>query len=214
MKNLSRRLAVALVLIAPLMLAGCGINDIPRKKQIASQKFADVQAAYQRRADLIPSLVATVKGYAAQEKSVLIGVTEARASATQVRVDPNTIANNPAAFKQFEQSQATLGGALSRLLVVQERYPELRSNEQFLQLQSQLEGTENRILIARRDFNEAATDYNTSLVVLPTSIWHSVMYQSYQPMPLFSATPAAQNAPTVNFDQTPAPAASGAPAAK
>jgi LemA protein len=205
MKNLTRRLALTLALIAPLALAGCGINAIPSKKIDAETKFHDVQVAYQRRADLIPNLVATVKGYAAQEKSVLIGVTEARAKATSVQADAS-ITSDPAKFKQFQQTQNQLGTALSRLLVVQERYPELKSNENFLTLQSQIEGTENRIEIARRDYNAAAGDYNKTLVVLPTSIWHSLMYSSYKPMEQFDATAAAQSAPTVSFDSSSPPA--------
>jgi LemA protein len=204
MKNLTRRFTLAMVLVAPLALGGCGINDIPRKKVAADTAFANVQAAYQRRADLIPNLVATVKGYAAQEKAVLIGVTEARAKATQVTADAS-ITSDPAKLKQFEQTQGQLGTALSRLLMVQERYPELKSNENFIALQSQIEGTENRIEIARRDYNTAVQDYDTSLVVLPTSLWHSTMYASYKPMLPFTASAAAQNAPTVSFD---APASS------
>jgi LemA protein len=209
MKTLFKRFALAIALLTPLTLAGCGINDIPRKKVYAETQFSNVQAAYQRRADLIPNLVATVKGYAAQEKSVLIGVTEARAKATSVQAD-SSITSDPAKFKQFEQTQSQLGTALSRLLVVQERYPELKSNENFMALQSQIEGTENRIEIARRDYNAAVGDYNTSLVVLPTSIWHSTMYSSYKPMQQFQAAAGSQNAPTVSFDA--APASSAAPA--
>lgn len=208
MKNLTRRFALAMAVLAPLALSGCGINDIPRKKVAADTAFANVQAAYQRRSDLIGNLVETVKGYAAQEKSVLIGVTEARAKATSIRVDAS-VASDPAKFKQFEQSQSDLGGAFSRLMVANERYPELKSSEHFMELQSQLEGTENRILIARRDYNAAAGDYNTSLVVLPTSIWHSTLYGSYKPMQQFQASTEAQSAPKVSFGPTPSSAPAG-----
>src|ERR1700747_2447355 len=138
MKNPTRRLALAMALVAPLTLAGCGVNAIPSSKIDAEKSWGEVQNQYQRRADLIPNLVNTVKGYAAQEKSVLIGVTEARARATQVQTD-SSITTDPAKFRQFEQTQNQLGTALSRLLVVQERYPELKSNENFLTLQAQLE---------------------------------------------------------------------------
>ncbi len=193
----------------PVALAGCGINAIPTKQEAAKAAWADVQNDYQRRADLIPNLVATVKGYANQEKSVLTAVTEARAGATQVKVDASTL-SNPAAFQKYEQAQNQLSGALGRLLVVQERYPELKSNENFLALQSQLEGTENRIAVARRDYNAAVQDYNTTLRVFPTSIWAGTLYSSEKPMPLFSATASAQSAPTVSFDAAPAAPVPGA----
>ncbi len=199
---------LAAVLILPVALAGCGINAIPTKQEAAKAAWADVQNDYQRRADLIPNLVATVKGYAAQEKSVLVDVTEARASATQVKVDASTL-TNPAAFQQYEQAQNKLSGALGRLMLIQERYPDLKSNENFLALQSQLEGTENRIAVARRDYNTAVQDYNTTLRVLPTSIWAATVYSSEKPMALFSATAAAQSAPTVSFD-TSTPSVPGA----
>ncbi len=202
---------LAAVVALPVALAGCGINAIPTKQEAAKAAWADVQNDYQRRADLIPNLVATVKGYAAQEKSVLTAVTEARAGATQVKVDASTL-TNPAAFQKYEQAQNQLSGALGRLLVVQERYPELKSNENFLALQSQLEGTENRIAVARRDYNAAVQDYNTTLRVFPTSIWAGTIYSAEKPMPLFSATASAQSAPTVSFDAAPAPgAAPGSP---
>ena len=190
---------IATIAALPLALAGCGINDIPRKQEAAKAAWADVQNDYQRRADLIPNLVNTVKGYAAQEQNVLVDVTEARASATQVKVDASTL-TNPAAFHAYEQAQDKLSGVLGRLMVIQERYPELKSNQNFLALQSQLEGTENRIAVARRDYNSAVQDYNTTLRVLPTSIWASTVYSAEKPMALFSATSSAQTAPTVSFD--------------
>jgi LemA protein len=211
LQNPFRRLAwLAAVLIVPLALAGCGINAIPTKQEAAKAAWADVQANYQRRADLIPNLVATVKGYAAQERNVLVEVTQARASATQVKVDASTL-TNPAAFQQYEQAQNKLSGALGRLMLIQERYPELKSNENFLALQSQLEGTENRIAIARRDYNEAVRDYNTTLRVLPTSIWAATFFGGAKPMQMFTATESAQSAPKVDFSAPPAAPAAAAP---
>jgi LemA protein len=201
---LRHRLArFAVLLIAPLMLAGCGINTIPTKEERAKAAWADVQNNYQRRADLIPNLVETVKGYANQERTVLTDVTQARASATQVHVDASTV-TDPAKFQQFAQAQDQLSGALGRLLLVQERYPDLKSNQNFLALQSQLEGTENRIAISRRDYNEAVRDFNTSLRTFPTVLWAKTIYSSSQPMQLFQASAAAQSAPTVNFGAPPA----------
>ena len=204
MNTFRTRLArFALLLIAPLTLAACGINTIPTKEEFAKAKWADVQNQYQRRADLIPNLVATVKGYAAQERSVLTEVTQARASATQVKVDASTL-TDPAKFQEFAQAQDKLSGVLGRLMMIQENYPDLKSNQNFLALQSQLEGTENRIAISRRDYNEAVRDFNTSLRTFPTVLWAKTMYSGSQPMQLFQATSAAQSAPSVNF---------GAPAA-
>jgi LemA protein len=197
---------------ASVSLAGCGINTIPTQSQNAQAAWADVQTQYQRRSDLIPNLVATVQGYAAQERGVLVDVTNARASATQVKLDPSML-SDPQAFQRFEQAQNTLGGALSRLLVANERYPELKSNENFLALQSQLEGTENRIAVARRDYNEAARQYNTTLVTFPGVLWAKTMYSSYKPLNLFTASGQAQSAPTVNFNIPPPAGQSSAPAA-
>jgi LemA protein len=194
-----RALAALAVVIAPLALAGCGINDIPTKQEFAKAKWADVQAAYQRRADLVPNLVATVQGEAKQEQTVLLGVTQARARATSVNIDASQL-TNPAAFQRFQQAQDQLTGALGRLLAVSENYPNLKSSESFLALQSQLEGTENRIEIARRDYNDAVRDYNTTLRVFPTSIWAHTFYGSAKPMQPFGATESAQSAPQVHFD--------------
>jgi len=206
-----RRLArLALIAVLPVALAGCGINAIPTKQEAAKAAWADVQADYQRRADLIPNLVATVKGYAAQERNVLVEVTQARASATQVKVDASTL-TDPAAFAKYEQAQNQLSGVLGRLMAISERYPDLKSNTNFLALQSQLEGTENRIAIARRDYNSAVQDYNTTLRVFPTSIWAATFYSKEKPMALFSATAEAQSAPTVSFDTTVPGAAPGSP---
>ncbi len=203
MASTSRLLTrTAVIALAAAGLAGCGINAIPTQEEAAKAKWADVQTAYQRRADLIPNLVATVKGYAAQERGVLDDVTRARASATQVHVDASTL-TNPAAFQRFEQSQSQLGGALGRLMVISERYPDLKSNENFLALQAQIEGTENRIAIARRDYNQAVQQYNTTLRVFPTVFWASTLYKSEKPMALFQASDSAQSAPVVSFDSTP-----------
>src|SRR3569833_4352842 len=182
-----------------LVLAGCGVNNIPTKDQAVKARWADVQAAYQRRSDLIPNLVSTVAGYAAQEKSVLTQVTQARASATRVSVDASTI-TAPAKFKQFEDAQNQLSGVLGRLLSISENYPDLKSNQNFLALQSQLEGTENRIEIARRDYNSAVQDYNTELRTFPGVIWARTLYSGQKPAQEFAARAAAQSAPVVNFD--------------
>ena len=212
-QSFSRTAAIGLILSTSVALSGCGINAIPTKQEAAKAKWADVQNNYQRRSDLIPNLVASVKGFAAQEKSVLVEVTQARASATQVKIDPSNL-TDPAAIQKFEQSQGALSGALGRLMVIQEKYPELKSNENFLALQSQLEGTENRIAVSRHDYNEAVQDYNTTLRTFPTMIWASTFYSSEKPMAPFSASATAQSAPTVNFDATPGAAPGSPPPAK
>ncbi|HEY2356915.1 MAG TPA: LemA family protein [Phenylobacterium sp.] len=206
MTRFQTRLArVALVLLAPLIIAGCGVNVIPTKEEAAKAQWAEVQNQYQRRSDLIPNLVNTVKGYAAQERNTLVEVTEARASATQVKVDASTI-TNPAQFQQFEQAQDKLSGVLGRLMLIQERYPDLKSNQNFLALQSQLEGTENRIAIARRDYNASVQDFNTTLRTFPQILFAKTIHSGSKPMVLFSAAPSAQAAPTVSFDTAPPPA--------
>ncbi len=201
-----KTLAIALVL--PLALAGCGINTIPTRQEFAKAKWADVQNQYQRRADLIPNLVATVQGYATQEKSVLVEVTQARAQATHVSVDASTV-TDPVKFKQYEQAQNQLSGVLGHLLSISERYPDLKSNENFLALQSQLEGTENRIAVARRDYNEAVRQYNTELETFPGVFWAGTLYKADKPMTPFSATTEAQTAPKVSFAPQAAPSAAG-----
>ncbi|WP_419816619.1 LemA family protein [Glacieibacterium sp.] len=189
---------IALPLAAVASLSGCGVNTIPTKEEVAKARWADVESSYQRRADLIPNLVATVKGYAAQEKSVLVEVTNARARATSVTVDPTKL-SDPSAVANFEQAQGALSSSLGRLLVSVEKYPDLKSNEQFLNLQSQIEGTENRINVSRRDYNEAVRDYNTTIRTFPAVIGAKVIYGS-KPLQPFKATSAgAQNAPTVAF---------------
>jgi len=197
---------LAAVLGLALAVASCGVNNIPTKDQAVKARWADVQAAYQRRADLIPNLVATVQGYATQEKTVLTQVTQARAQATHVSVDASTI-TDPAAFAKFQAAQDQLSGVLGHLLSITENYPELKSNQNFLALQAQLEGTENRIEIARRDYNAAVQDYNTELVTIPGSLWAATMYKSYKPATPFAASAAAQSAPVVSFPGAAAPAA-------
>src|SRR2546430_12793646 len=163
---------LAVVLLLAIATVGWAIsvnNQLVRLDQDVNEKWAQVQNVYQRRADLIPNLVETVKGFAAQEKGVLEAVTQARASAGSIKATPELL-NDPAAFKKFQDAQNQLGGALSRLLVTVERYPELKSNQNFLALQSQLEGTENRITVERMRFNEAVKDYNTRLRLFPGSI--------------------------------------------
>lgn len=212
MSRLFARLARAAVLIAvPLALAGCGINTIPTKDERAKAAWAEVQNQYQRRSDLIPNLVSTVQGFAAQEREVLVAVTEARASATQVQVNADTI-TDPEQFQRFAQAQNQLSGVLGRLMMIQERYPELKSNQNFLALQSQLEGTENRIAIARRDYNEAVRDYNTEIRTFPGAIWANTVHGWAEPMQTFEASASAQTAPTVSFEQPAAPAPAPVPA--
>jgi len=207
-----RLAAVAAVVVLAPAVASCGINSIPTKEEAAKARWADVQSQYQRRADLVPNLVATVQGAAVQERTTLTQVIEARSRATAVQVTPETL-NDPQAFQRFQAAQGELSQALSRLLMVTENYPQLQSNQNFLALQSQLEGTENRIAVARRDYNEAVRDYNTSLRTFPTVIWAKTIHGGSQPMQAFSATEAAQSAPGVNFDalNPSAPAPSAAP---
>jgi len=194
----------ALIVLAPMLIAGCGINTIPTKDERAKAAWAEVQNQYQRRADLIPNLVETVKGYAAQERQVLTEVTQARAAATQVQVDASTI-TDPAAFQRYAQAQDQLSGVLGRLMMIQERYPDLKSNQNFMALQSQLEGTENRIAIARRDYNAAVQDYNTEIRTFPGALWAGTVHRWAKPMQTFQASAAAQTAPSVNFGAPAAP---------
>jgi LemA protein len=183
-----------------LLVSGCGINNIPSYEETAKAKWSEVLNQYQRRADLIPNLVETVKGYAAHERQVLEEVTNARARATQVQVQvPPDVLTNPEAFKRFQEAQAALTGALGRLLAVSERYPDLKANQNFLALQSQLEGTENRIAVARRDYIEAVRQYNTELRTFPGVIWASVLYKSNKPMETFTVAEDATKTPQVKF---------------
>lgn len=193
----SRAGALVVVLLG---LAGCGINDAPRQDQNVKAKWSEVLNQYQRRSDLIPNLVATVKGYAHQESSVLEAVTEARAHATQTTMQlPPDVLSNPQAFHQFEESQSQLGNQLGRLLVASERYPDLKSNENFLALQAQLEGTENRITVARRDYIEAVQEYNTTLTTIPSAWIAHMFYPKLKEKETFTISEKAQEAPQVKF---------------
>jgi len=192
-------LSLTLLMLLSTLLAGCGINNIPTYDEQVKAAWAQVQNQYQRRADLIPNLVETVKGYAKQEQETLTAVIEARAKATSIQIDANTL-NDPAKLKQFQDAQGQLTGALSRLMVVSERYPDLKSNQNFLSLQSQLEGTENRIAVARRDFIASVERYNTEIRTFPGRLWHSAMYSDLPVRPNFEATAAdADKAPQVKF---------------
>jgi LemA protein len=190
--------APIVVVVLGLLVSGCGVNNIPTYDENAKAKWSDVQNQYQRRADLIPNLVETVKGYAAQERDVLTQVTEARAKASQIKVDASTI-TDPAKFKEYQDAQNALTGALGRLLVTVERYPDLKSNQNFLALQSQLEGTENRIAVARRDYIEGVRVYNTELKTFPGLIWASTLYRSYKPMETFTVAEDLRRPPAVKF---------------
>ena len=198
MQALHRWLAPLLLIAAALAAGGCGINDIPTYDEDVKAQWGQVENQYQRRADLVPNLVETVKGYATQERETLQAVVEARAKVNQMRVDSDII-NDPQALQQFEENQAALSGALSRLMVVVERYPELKSNQNFLALQSQLEGTENRISVARRDYIQAVQRYNTEIRTLPGSIWHSLLYSDMPVRETFEASAGAEEPPRVEF---------------
>ncbi|MFY9831676.1 MAG: LemA family protein [Methylocystis sp.] len=198
MSVVSRLRSFAIATLLGLSVASCGYNTIPTLEENAKAKWAEVQAQYQRRADLIPNLVATVQGYAKQEKDVLTQVAEARAKATQIKVDASSL-TDPDKVKQFQDAQAQLSGALGRLLAVSEAYPDLKSNANFLALQSQLEGTENRINVARRDYIEAARDFNLALRTFPTLLWAKTFFSSEKPLAEFTASDAAQGAPQVKF---------------
>jgi LemA protein len=190
-------LAVVGIIIIGGFVWGIGVNnELVRSEQVVNEKWAQVQNVYQRRADLIPNLVETVKGFAAQERTVLEEVTKARASVAGMKATPELI-NDPEAFRKFQQAQAQLGGALSRLLVTVERYPELKSNQNFLTLQSQLEGTENRIAVERMRYNEAVRDYNTRLRIFPGSLVAS--FRGFKEKAFFEAAPGSEQPPKVKF---------------
>ena len=196
--SMARVRGVVAVTFLGLIVAGCGYNTIPTYEEQAKAKWADVQNNYQRRADLIPNLVATVQGYAKQEREVLTAVVEARAKATQVKLDVSQL-TDPEKVKQFQDAQNQLSGALGRLLAVSENYPDLKSNQNFLALQSQLEGTENRIAVARRDYIEAVRVYNTELRTFPGVIWAATFFRSNKPMAEFTASEDAAKPPQVKF---------------
>lgn len=188
-----------ILLITVLLLSGCGVNNLPTYDEQVKSAWSQVENQYQRRADLIPNLVETVKGFARQEQETLTAVVEARAKATSIQVD-ESILDNPQKLQQFQQAQGELSSALSRLMAVSERYPELKSNQNFLALQSQLEGTENRIAVARRDFIAAVERYNTEIRTFPGRIWHSLLYSEMELRETFEATaPEAEQAPQVEF---------------
>lgn len=183
---------------AALLLSGCGINDVPTFGEQARKEFADLQAQYQRRADLIPNLVETVRGFAEQEREVLTGVVEARAKATQTQLNVDDL-SDPAKLQQFSAAQGALGSALSRLMVVVERYPDLKSNQNFLALQAELAGTENRITIAREDYNEAVRGYNLEFENIPDKWVAGIFHSGDAKMAMFQAEAGAQTAPSVSF---------------
>ena len=188
-------------LLAPLAavsLAGCGINSVPTAEEKVNAAWGNLQADYQRRSDLIPNLVETVKGYAAQEKSVLVQVTEARAKAGSVQLSASDL-EDPAKVQEFANAQARLSAAIIPLQRMQEAYPDLKSNQNFLALQDQLEGTENRINTSRRDYNEAVQAYNTRIRTFPDAIGAKVFYGAKPKVP-FQAAASAQEAPSVNFN--------------
>ena len=185
-------------LLLGLLVTSCGYNSIPTLEEQAKARWGEVQNNYQRRADLIPNLVATVQGYAKQERDVLVAVIEARAKATQTRLDVSQL-GDPEKLKQFQDSQNQLSGALGRLIAISENYPDLKSNQNFLALQSQLEGTENRIAVARRDYIEAVRAYNTELKTFPGMLWASTFFRGNKPMAEFVANENAQTPPQVKF---------------
>jgi LemA protein len=181
--------------LAAISLAGCGLNSVPTAEEQVNAQWANLQADYQRRSDLIPNLVNTVKGYAKQESSVLIAVTQARADAGRVQLSPADL-DDPAKVKAFNDAQGRVTVTLQRL---QEAYPDLKSNANFLALQDQLEGTENRINASRRDYNEAVRGYNTRIRTFPDAIGAKIFYGAKPKVP-FEASAAAQEAPSVNFN--------------
>ena len=196
---LPARIRAALsVLVVSLALSACGVNNVPTLEEQAKSAWSEVQNQYQRRADLIPNLVETVKGYAQHERDVLTQVTEARARATQVRVDATTV-TDPQKFREFQEAQNQLSGALGRLLATVEQYPDLKANTNFLALQSQLEGTENRIAVARRDYIEAVRAYNTELRTIPGRWIAAIFYPDAKPMETFTASTGSDRPPPVKF---------------
>lgn len=186
-----------MALLLPL-LSACGYNTIPTAEENAKAAWSEVLNQYQRRADLIPNLVETVKGYAAHEKDTLDAVVEARAKATQVTVTPETL-QDPEAFKKFQDSQSGLTSALSRLLAITENYPDLKANQNFIALQAQLEGTENRIAVSRRDYIQAVKDYNLTLRTFPSVLWATFWFRSNEPFQNFTIAEDKMQTPKVDF---------------
>jgi LemA protein len=195
-----KRFAVMATLLVTLPVAGCGVNNIPTFEESAKASWAEVQNQYKRRTDLIENLVNTVKGFAAQEQEVLTKVTEARAKATSVQV-PADILTNPEAMKTLQEAQNSLGGALRQLMVVAEKYPDIKSGQNFLTLQAQLEGTENRIAASRKDFIEAVKQYNTEINTYPGKWWKGFLYPDKKDMAAFEIPAEETKAPKVNFDK-------------
>ncbi len=191
-------LRLSAMLAVTLLLGGCGINNIPTFDEAVNGAWSEIQNQFKRRADLIPNLVETVKAYADQEEEVLLKVTEARSKVSQMNVTPETL-TDPGAFKQFQENQGALSSALSRLMVVVEKYPELKSNENFLALQSQLEGTENRIAVARRDYIQKVQRYNTELRTIPGRWWRAFMYPDSRVKENFSVSAADAENPEVDL---------------
>ena len=184
--------------LAALSLAGCGLNSVPTAEEHVNAAWGDLQSEYQRRSDLIPNLVRVVERYADQEREVLTEVTNARARASGVNLSASDL-SDPAKVRAFNEAQSQLGSSLGRLLVTFERYPDLKSNENFLTLQSQIEGTENSILVARRDYNDSVRQYNTTIRTFPDAIGAKIFYGAEPKVP-FEAAAGAQQAPTVNFN--------------
>jgi len=193
------RLALLLAPVAAVSLSGCGLNSIPTAEENVNAKWANVQNQYQRRADLIPNIVESVRGAAAQERNVLREVTEARSRATQITLSPEQL-SDPEALRRFSQAQGQLSTSLIPLRQLQENYPDLKTNQNFLALQSQLEGTENRITIARGDYNEAVQGYNTRIRTFPDAIGAKIFYGAKPKVPFEATAPNADRAPTVNFN--------------
>ena len=189
---------IAVLGVLGFALAGCGINKIPAQDEQVKAAWSQVQNQYQRRADLVPNLVSTVKGYAAHEKGTLTAVIEARAKAMQVTV-PKDVLENPQAFQKFEQNQGQLTQALGKLMVLSENYPQLKADQNFLALQAQLEGTENRISVAWRDYILAVQSYNTTMRTIPTRWTAAIFYPELKPYQTFSTSEKNQSAPQVQF---------------
>jgi len=193
-----RSVSMVSLLLTVALLSGCGINNIPTFDEEVKAAWSQVENQYQRRADLIPNLVETVKGIAKQEKEVLTAVVEARSKVAQMQV-PKDVLTNPEAFKLYQQNQDALSSALGRLLVVVEKYPDIKSGQNFLSLQSQLEGTENRISVARRDYIEAVKKYNTELRTIPGRWWAALLYSDAKVKETFSVPAEAKETPKVKF---------------
>lgn len=194
--SLIKRMVLTILLTTTLLVSGCGYNSLQAKDEAVNAAWSEVENQYQRRADLVPNLVNVVKGYAKHEKDVLVQVTQARASVASLKIDAQTL-QDPAAFQKFQQTQAQLGSALSRLIAVSENYPDLKANQQFLDLQAQLEGTENRIAVARKRYISTVQDYNTYVRQFPQSLTAKVIGMKTRPN--FSAETGAEKAPTVSF---------------